>query len=53
MKIIYYAIKQKLEVPDNSTEAEIENFIIEKMLEQAEEPTDFVWSEKPRLFDKF
>lgn len=50
MKIIYYAIEQKLEVPDKSTEAEIENLIIEKMLEQAGEPTNFVWSEKPDLF---
>lgn len=50
MKVIYYAIAQRLEVPDNLTEAEIENLIIEKMLEQAGEPTDFMWSEKPDLF---
>lgn len=50
MKIIYYAIKQTLEVPDNATEAEIDDLIFQQLVAQVEEPTDYIWSEKSDLF---
>lgn len=55
MKVIYYAITQKLEVPDNATDKEIEDLIIDNMLKQVGEPTDYVWSDTSNLFweDKY
>ena len=47
MKTIYYAVVQKIEVPDNLTDKEIDNLIFEKVGPEA----DFMWSEKPDLFD--
>ena len=47
MKTIYYAFVQKLEVPDNATEEEIDDLVFK----QFEQPVDYVRSEKPDLFD--
>ena len=46
-KTIYYAFIQKLEVPINATEEEIDNLVFEAI----ESGTDYIWSEKPDLFD--
>ena len=46
-KTIYYAFVQKLEVPENLTEKEIDDFIFEKIGPEA----DYMWSEEPDLFD--
>ena len=46
MKTIYYAFVQKLDVPDNATEEEIDDLVFEKI----QEPVDYIWSEKPNLF---
>ena len=55
MKTIYYAFVQKLEVPDRATGKEIEDLVFNKMIqengEEGEEPTDYIWSEIPDLFD--
>lgn len=51
MKTIYYAYVQKLEVPDNTTEEEIDDIIFKRTFrENDEQPTDYIWSEKPNLF---
>lgn len=47
MKTIYYAFIQKLEVPINATEEEIDNLVFEAI----KPGTDYIWSEKPDLFD--
>lgn len=47
MKTIYYAFVQKLEVPENLTEKEIDAFIFEKVGPK----TDYMWSDEPGLFD--
>ena len=47
MKTIYYAFVQKLEVPENLTKEEIDDFIFEKICPEA----DYTWSEEPNLFD--
>jgi hypothetical protein len=52
MKTIYYAYVQKLEVPDNATEEEIEDLVFNKVIqENSAAPTDYIWSEEPNLFD--
>ena len=51
MKTIYYAFVQKLEVPENLTEEEIDDFVFSQTFNRNDEkPTDYVWSEKPNLF---
>ena len=47
MKTIYYAFVQKIEVPENLTEKEIDAFIFNSI----EPGTDYIWSEEPDLFD--
>ena len=47
MKTIYYAFIQKLEVPENLSDDEIDKLIFEKI----QAPVDYIWSEKPDLFD--
>lgn len=47
MKTIYYAFVQKVEVPENLTEEEIDKFVFEKIAAGA----DYMWSEEPDLFD--
>ena len=47
MKTIYYAFVQKIEVPENLTEEEIDKFIFETIGPE----TDYMWSEEPDLFD--
>lgn len=51
MKTIYYTFVQKFEVPDDLTEEEIDDLVFEQVLDQAKEPTDYMWSEEPDLFD--
>lgn len=51
MKTIYYAFVQKLEVPENLTEEEIDDFIFNHTFNKNDEmPADYIWSEKPNLF---
>ena len=51
MKTIYYAFVQKLEVPENLTEEEIDNFVFNQTFNKNDEkPADYIWSEKPNLF---
>ena len=47
MKTIYYAFVQKIEVPENLSDEEIDNLVFETI----EPGTDYIWSEKPDLFD--
>ena len=47
MKTIYYAFVQKIKVPDNLSEEEIDKFIFETVGPK----TDYIWSEEPDLFD--
>lgn len=51
MKIVYYAFVQKIEVPDDLTEKEIDDLVFKNTMNQAREPTDYIWSEEPDLFD--
>ncbi len=46
-KTIYYAFVQKMEVPENLTEKEIDDFVFKKIKAGA----DYMWSEEPDLFD--
>lgn len=46
-KTVYYAFVQKLEVPENLTEKEIDELVFRHL----KEPADYLWSEKPDLFD--
>lgn len=46
MKTIYYAIVQKMEVPDNMTDEEIDQKIFEMS-----PGSDYMWSEKDNLLD--
>jgi hypothetical protein len=51
MKTIYYAFVQKLEVPENLTEEEIDGFVFNQTFNKNDEmPADYIWSEKPNLF---
>ncbi len=51
MKTIYYAFVQALEVTDNTTEEEIDDIVFNHTFrENGENPTDYIWSEKPNLF---
>ena len=47
MKTIYYAFVQKIEVPENLSEEEIDNLVFEAI----EPGTDYIWSEESDLFD--
>ena len=47
MKTIYYAFVQKIEVPEDLSEEEIDNLVVKAI----EPETDYIWSEKPDLFD--
>ena len=51
MKTIYYAHVQKLEVPDNTTDEEIDDLVFENIMTQVKEPMDYMWSNRPDLFD--
>lgn len=51
MKIIYYAFVQKFEVPDNTTEEEIDDLVFNEIMSMVKEPIDYMWSERPNLFD--
>ena len=46
-KTIYYALVQKMEVPENLTDKEIDDFVFKKIAHG----TDYMWSDKPDLFD--
>ena len=46
-KTIYYAFVQKMEVPENLTDEEIDDLIFKKITPGA----DYMWSDKPDLFD--
>lgn len=51
MKTIYYAYVQKLEIADDSTEEEIDDYIFSTTFhENSGKPADYIWSEKPNLF---
>ena len=50
-KTIYYAFVQKFEVPDNTTNEEIDDLVFGSVMTQAKEPTDYMWSEESDLFD--
>ena len=51
MKTIYYAYVQKVEVPDDATEEEIDDLVFNRTFhENGGEPADYIWSEKPNLF---
>ena len=47
MKTIYYAFVHELVVLDDATEEEIDNLVCEQLPAQV----DFIWAEKPDLFD--
>ena len=47
MKTVYYAIVQKLEVPDNATEQDIDTLVSMRLTE----PTDYIWSLDANLFE--
>ena len=47
MKTIYYAFVQKIEVPENLSEEEIDNFIFDTVGPKA----DYMWPEETDLFD--
>ena len=52
MKTIYYAYVQKLEVPDNAIEEEIDDLICNHTFhENGEKPADYIWSCNENLFD--
>lgn len=51
MKTIYFAFLQKLDVPDNTTEEEIDDLVFNEIITLAKEPVDYIWSEEPDLFD--
>jgi thiamine biosynthesis protein ThiC len=46
-KTIYYAFIQAIEVPENLTEAEIDDFVFK----QITPGVDYMWSDEPDLFD--
>ena len=46
-KTIYYAFVQKLEVPENLTDGEIDRLVFESI----EPGADYMWSEKSDLFE--
>ena len=46
-KTIYYAFVQKMEVPENLTDEEIDDLIFKKITPGA----DYMWSDKSDLFD--
>ena len=46
-KTIYYAFVQKMEVPADATEREIDELVFKHL----NEPTDFMLSDEPDLFD--
>ena len=46
-KTIYYAFVQKMEVPAAATEREIDELVCKHL----KEPTDYMWSDEPDLFD--
>ena len=51
MKTIYYAFVQKLEVPENLTEEEIDDLVFNHIFQENDEkPADYIWSDKPNLF---
>lgn len=51
MKTIYYAWVQKLEIADDSTEEEIDDYIFSTTVHKnGGKPTDYIWSENPNLF---
>lgn len=52
MKTIYYAFVQTFEVPDDTTEEEIDNLVFNRVfLENCEKPADYMWAETSDLFD--
>ena len=46
-RTIYYAFVQKMEVPENLTDEEIDDLIFKKI----KPGTDYMWSDEPNLFD--
>ena len=46
-KTIYYAFVQKMEVPLEASEREIDEMVCKSLTE----PADYMWSEEPDLFD--
>ena len=46
-KTIYYAFVQKLEVPENLTDAEVDDYVFKHITPGV----DYMWSEEPDLFD--
>lgn len=51
MKTAYYAFVQKIEVPENLTEEEIDDYIFNRIFqENGEKPADYIWSDKDNLF---
>ena len=46
-KTIYFAFVQKMEVPADATE----QYIDELLYKHLKEPADYMWSDKPDLFD--
>jgi hypothetical protein len=51
MKTIYYSFIQKLEVPDNMTEKELDDLIFNHtFIMNGNQPADYIWSEKSNLF---
>ena len=51
MKTIYYAFMQKIEVSDDLPEESIDDLIFQQLVAQVKEPADYMWSERPDLFD--
>lgn len=46
MKTVYYAVVQKFEVPDNTTEQDIDTLVM-----RLAEPADYIWSFDKNLFE--
>ena len=46
-KTVYYAFVQKIEVPVEASEQEIDEIVCKHL----KKPADYMWSEEPDLFD--
>ncbi len=46
-KTIYYSFVQKMEVPADASEREIDDLVCKHL----KEPADYMWSDEPDLFD--
>ena len=52
MKKIYYCIVEKIEVPDEMTDDEIDRLICEKAFDKkTDTPKDYMWSDKDNLLE--